>query len=464
MSKTAPPNGPAVRGRVDSAGRLVEADPPLAALHARAGGEERGPLAVPQIASLARLARRLGVVISRPVIAADGDVDLELWLRAQPAGDEVELSITGWTERAPRGPSMGPDAERQADFLRASADWMWETDESLRFTALSPGAAAAVGKSPAALLRKPLTHLFHFIEAEDGTLPILAALSEHRSFDGQAAEVRGGNKHIYLLSGIPLVDGAGNFAGFRGAAASASAATPVATRAPADSAPDSLDVTAFGEQLDRALRAPLDHIISNAETISEQPDGPLRRHYAGYARDIAAAGRHLLELVGDLVDLQAIERPDFAPDAENVDLADIARRAAGLLAVRAADRDVNLDVPAEGESLAGTGEFKRVLQILMNLISNAIRYSPDGGMVWIRTERQGNRACVIVADQGKGIAEADHARIFDKFERVDPDEPGGTGLGLYIARRLARAMGGDISVHSALGQGARFTLTLPSRH
>ncbi|HKT15262.1 MAG TPA: ATP-binding protein, partial [Allosphingosinicella sp.] len=85
-------------------------------------------------------------------------------------------------------------------------------------------------------------------------------------------------------------------------------------------------------------------------------------------------------------------------------------------------------------------------------------------MVWIRIEREGDFACVIVADQGKGVDPADQARIFDKFERVDPSEAGGTGLGLYIARRLARAMGGDIALDSAPGQGARFTLALPLRH
>ena len=98
----------------------------------------------------------------------------------------------------------------------------------------------------------------------------------------------------------------------------------------------------------------------------------------------------------------------------------------------------------------------------MNLITNAIRYSPEGGQVWIRTEREGDLAAVIVADQGKGIAAGDQDRIFEKFERVDPSEPGGAGLGLYIARRLARAMGGDIAVDSAPGQGARFTFTLPA--
>jgi signal transduction histidine kinase len=83
-------------------------------------------------------------------------------------------------------------------------------------------------------------------------------------------------------------------------------------------------------------------------------------------------------------------------------------------------------------------------------------------MIWIRTEKDADTAVLIVADQGKGIAASDHARIFEKFERVDSSEPGGSGLGLFISRRLARAMGGDIVVDSAPGQGARFVLTLPT--
>jgi signal transduction histidine kinase len=219
---------------------------------------------------------------------------------------------------------------------------------------------------------------------------------------------------------------------------------------------------AFAERLDRALRAPLAHIIANAEAIGAQPEGPLRQDYAGYVEDISAAARHLLALVDDLVDLQSIEGPDFAPEREEVDLADVGRRAAGLLAVRAAARNVRIDAPAVGESLRAFGEFRRALQIVMNLIANAVRYSPEGGQVWLRTDREGDLVALIVADQGKGIALEDQPRIFEKFERVDPSEPGGTGLGLYIARRLARAMGGDVAVDSAPGQGARFTFTLPA--
>jgi signal transduction histidine kinase len=448
-----------VRGRVDSEGRLVEADPRLAALHRAAGGEEGGPLAVPQVAALARLARRLGIPISRGAVAAEGEGDLDLWVRAEPAGGGVSLALTGWTRRAARAPFGGSAAERQADFLRASADWMWETDSALRLTAVSPAAAAAAGTSAAELVGQPLTRLFSLIENEEGALPLLVALAEHRRFDGQLAELRGTRGQRYRLAGIPLVDGSGTFAGFRGSAAGETSSAPVSV---AHSDPKR-DSGAFGERLEKALRVPLAQIISSAETIGAKAEGPIRTEYAGYAGDIASAGRHLLALVDDLVDLQAIERPDFAPDTEEVDLADVARRAAGLLAVRAGEKRVRIDGPALGERLPASGEFKRALQIVMNLLTNAVRYSPEGGQVWIRTDREGDLAALIIADQGKGIAKENLERIFEKFERVDPSEPGGSGLGLYIARRLARAMGGDIQVDSAPGQGARFTFTLPLR-
>jgi signal transduction histidine kinase len=455
------PQDEPIRGRVDAGGRLVEADPELAGLQLRAGGEEGGVLALPQIAALARLALRLGIVISRSVVVADATTDFDLWVRAQPDGDQVALEILSWSERPPSKPAEAPEAEREADFLRAAADWIWEVDEALRFNSLSHGAAAAIGKTPADLARKELTRLFRLIEGPEGSFPILAALAEQRRFDNQIAEVRAGVSERYRLAGIPLIDGAGRFAGFRGSATRIFDPVPAGASAVAAEAPAAPD--AFGERLDKALRAPLDHIIANAETISAQPEGPLRKDYAGYASDIASAGRHLLALIDDLVDLQAIERPGFTPEADDIDVADIARRAAGLLSVRASSKNVKIDRPPEDEALPATGEFKRVLQIVMNLLTNAIRYSPEGGQVWLRSDREGDLAALIVCDQGKGIAPEDQERIFEKFERVDPSEPGGTGLGLYIARRLARAMGGDIAVDSAPGQGARFTFTLPAR-
>ena len=149
-----------------------------------------------------------------------------------------------------------------------------------------------------------------------------------------------------------------------------------------------------------------------------------------------------------------------APDC--IELADVARRACGILGVRAREKGITLVAPPEGESQLAIAEFRRVLQILLNLVGNAIRYSPDDSQVWIRLDRIGNRALITVADQGHGLEPEQQERVFEKFERLGRSGDGGSGLGLYISRRIARAMDGDLTVESAPGQGARFTLSVPA--
>lgn len=450
---------PPVRGLVDRSGRLVEADQRLMDLNIRAGGGIGQPIAIPQIATLTRLAQRLGILVSRGVVAADGDDDVELWVRAEPETRGVRLMITGWRSRS----AWHPEAtlgEREGDFLRSAGDWSWETDSALRLTFLSISAGARHGFDSAAMLGQPLTRLFSLGEDNEGSFPILGGLAMHQRFDGQSATIRA-TGHPVRLSATPRTDAGGAFAGFVGAVHMIDETPAVAPKQPQASPENLTDV--FAARLDQALRSPLGRIIANADSINAQSEGPLRQDYADYAADIASAGRHLMGLVDDLVDLQAIERADFIVAKEPLDLADVARRAAGLLGVRASEAQVRIDKPAPLDVLPATGEFRRALQVLVNLIGNAVRYSPRDGMVWIRAERENGVTAVIVADQGKGIALEDQARIFEKFERVDPREPGGSGLGLYIARKLARAMGGDVTVDSAPGQGARFVFTLPYR-
>ena len=101
------------------------------------------------------------------------------------------------------------------------------------------------------------------------------------------------------------------------------------------------------------------------------------------------------------------------------------------------------------------------MQVLLNLIGNAIRYTSENSTVRISLEQAGPWARVVVADSGKGLNPDEQARVFDKFERLGRSGDGGTGLGLYISRRLARAMGGDLTVDSLPGEGARFVLEVP---
>ncbi len=439
-----------LRALLDADGRLVRADEPLLSLNARAGGAVGEPLAVAQLATFARLARRLGVLIARGVTVADADADIDLWVRAEPVPNGVALAIPDWRERRPWiAPAPAP---APAALPTEAGDSRWETDAAMRLTRLAPEVAQRFGFVAEASLGKPLTQTFRLAEGEGGDFPILTALGLRQGFTGQRATVRGSGQAVTLDARARL-DPAGAFAGFDGS---------LRVRRDPDAAPAVID--AFARRLEGVLRAPLGRIIANADSIHAQTDGPLRQDYVEYAADIASAGRHLIGLIDDLADLQAIERPGFVATAERVDLADVARRAAGLLGVRAADAGIAIERPAPDQTLLATAEFRRALQVLVNLVGNAVRYSAKGGTVWVRCLAENGIGIVTVTDQGKGIAPEDQARIFDKFERVDRTEPGGSGLGLYIARRLARAMGGDLTVESAPGQGARFTFTLPLAH
>lgn len=237
---------------------------------------------------------------------------------------------------------------------------------------------------------------------------------------------------------------------------------PPADQAAAPDVPQTRFDAAIGREIAPVLRQPIARIIANAETIRTQLAGPLAEEYSNYAADIATAGEHLLALIDDLADLEVVEADDFSAAPDKIDLADVARRAAGILGVRAHERGIEIDAPKEGESVPAVGEFRRVLQILLNLLGNALRYAPEGSQVWLRAEAEGGRARIVVADQGGGLSAEQQARAFDKFERLGRSGDGGSGLGLYISRRLARAMDGELTVDSAPGQGARFMLDLPT--
>jgi signal transduction histidine kinase len=427
-------------GRIDRSGRLVDAEPPLLRLQESAGGAVGQPIAVPQIATLARLAQRLGVLVSRCVIAADGADDLDLWVEARPDDEGVALSVGGWARRTRSGES---EADRVHDFMRARGDWLWETDAELRLTSLGGEGQDGLGQ--------PFSRYFRFEDTGETGLPILEALATRARFDGQDAIVRATSERV-RLTGVPLLDGGGRFAGYRGSAFRLDGAEPE----------PGLPMDALSARLERALRGPLSRIVEQAESIGAQGEGPIQRDYAEYAQDIASAGRHLLGVVADLVDLQAIEREDFRPRTERIDLAEIGRRAVALLKGKAAQHRVAIDLPGPDDQWVAWGDEGRVVQILVNLISNALRHSPEGAAVRVRGDVQGGRASITVTDQGPGIHPADHERIFEKFTRLGTPDGTGSGLGLYIARRLARAMRGDIVVDSDLGRGAHFTLMLPA--
>lgn len=440
---SAPSEPRPIVGRIDKAGRLVAADPELETLQRQAGSSLGQRLALPQIATVAELARKLGIPVTRPAVAASVDHDIELWVHAAPEGDEVVLSLQGWTERPAAAPRLTTLLGGPAEANSPEPHNEWAADEELRLISLSPELAEHLGVDIAEAAGQPLTRSMRLIENEAGEMPLISALAGRRAFTGQKACNRTDENRCVILSGEIVAAADGRFAGFRG--------TAVIERAPesAKTAPGA----DFDRTLEEVLRSPIDRIIESAERIVERADGPLRSDYASYGNDIAAAARHLLSVVRSMS-----EDPSHGHRA--IDLSALTAEAVVMLESLAEERNVVIE-PEPAGSLPANGQEPAVIQILVNLIGNAIRHSPAGSTVHLSFDRTHATASVTVADQGPGIEAADQQRIFERFERVESKE-GGTGLGLAISRRLARSMGGDVTLESAPGEGARFTLTLPS--
>lgn len=454
-----------VRAELDADGLLVSADPPLMRLHRQSGGVDGGPLAVPQLADLCRLSKRLGMNLSRSVTAANEDSIVSMWVETQIGRDKnngrLAIAITEWRESD--APAVDADSiQRQRDFDRLNGRGSVRTDASLRIMSIflpgDPGIAAdTVGRL--------LWDSFEF-SGEAASISISELISERQPIRSQKVRHVAGARKTYMMTGQPLIDGSGLYSGYQFSLEREVETddTSSSSSSPEKTGSGLIGDSLFGSQLGPALRQPLDKIIANAETISNQLVGPLRGNYSDYANDIAAAGRHLLSLVDDLSDLEAIERSSFSVASDDIDLVDLAHRTAGLLAVKSADHQIRIDLPSEDKTAPAKGEFRRVLQILVNLVGNAIRYSPDGSVIKIQVKTEGEDVAITVSDQGDGIALEDQSRIFEKFERLGRSGDGGSGLGLFISKRLAEAMEGSLSVESTPGKGTAFTLTLPARN
>ncbi len=438
---SAPSEPPRVLGRLDRQGRLVAADEQLEALQREAGSKLGEALALPQIAAVAQLARKLGIAVERPALAASAEHDIELWVSATHEGDEVALSLEGWTVRPPGGPRLAALlGGGEGDIATASHEW--SADEELRIISLSADLADFLGIEASGAAGQPLNRIFRLEEDAAGEMPLISALAARRGFSGQQARSRNDDGRSLTMAGEIVTGADRRFAGFRGTA------EPKGGRAHERATTSA----AFDDALDEALRSPLDRIIETAERFVERADGPLRSDYASYGNDIAAAARHLLSVIRGMSE-------EAAHEQSSIDLAALAAEAVVMLEATAEERGVTIELDAI-ERLPASGEERAVIQILVNLIINAIHHSPESGIVRLTFAQTQGTASLTVADQGPGIAIADQQRIFERFERAHERE-GGTGLGLAISRRLARSMGGDVTLDSAPGDGARFTLTLP---
>ena len=448
-----------IRAISDGADCLISADKPIAALQLRCGGELPGTIAVPALLEVVRKARRYGLKLARTIQAQDGASAITAWVEVEPiAGGGCEILLRNWQATPLPTEDAAETENRRAEIDRHFAELTARLDAGQRVLTVEAEAPdlAALTAAMEAGFGRPWTDFVGI--AGNHQQPI-----HWRLLDGGEVVVPG-SLRSWRASLFPQQVPGQEPAGFELCLVSPD--LPVAEPEAPEGKPSAARERLVGRDIAPVLRQPIARIIANAETIRSRLAGPLAEDYANYAADIAAAGQHLLALVEDLTDLEVVEADDFSTAPDHIDLADVARQAAGILGVRAREKRIAIDAPRAGESLPAIAEFRRVLQVLINLVTNAIRYSPEDSQVWIRLEagdgEEDGRARVIVADQGPGLSKEDQSRVFEKFERLGRSGDGGSGLGLYISRRLARAMGGDLTVEAAPGQGARFILEVPA--
>ncbi|HEY2437162.1 MAG TPA: ATP-binding protein, partial [Solirubrobacteraceae bacterium] len=212
------------------------------------------------------------------------------------------------------------------------------------------------------------------------------------------------------------------------------------------------------------LRTPLNSLLILSKLLLDNEAGNLTGKQLEFARTIRAAGSDLLELINDILDLSKIEAGKMDLLLDTITLADICLYVRRTFEPVAADKGLTLDVQlVDGVPSAIISDEQRLQQILRNLLSNAFKFTAEGG-VTLRIERAGeNELTFSVTDTGIGIAQEKLAVIFEAFQQADGTTSrtyGGTGLGLSISRELARALGGEISVQSTPNQGSVFTLRL----
>ena len=174
---SAPSEPRAILGRLDKAGRLIAADPELEALQREAGSSLGQRLALPQIAAVAKLARKLGSVVSRPAVAASADHDIDLWVNARPDGDEIALSLEGWSARPASPPRLAAILGGGEASSAASPQYEWAADEELRVISLSGELAELLGVDVAEAAGQPLTRVLRLEEDEAAEMPLLSALA-----------------------------------------------------------------------------------------------------------------------------------------------------------------------------------------------------------------------------------------------------------------------------------------------
>lgn len=405
----------------------------------------------------------------------------------------VAGTFTEITREADAIARAAQERQRFVDVMRATSDWIWEIDADGNFTFVSDRITEALGLPAFMMKGRSLFSIGDF--PEDGTRPagLVAAIEARSPFRDARVEITppDGRTRIFYLSGVPVFDDAGVYRGYRGAGNDVSAriqAEESARRSKhaLEAALEELtkknaqlELTAqrataakhakdeFLATMSHELRTPLNAIIGFADLIKMEPFGEINERYSDYLGEVGHAGRHLLSLINDCLDVARLEMDALPLHIAAVSLKDVLRDARAMIELRAEGKDIDITrVGCEADVMLHV-DPTRCFQILVNLLSNGIKFTPEAGAVGVEVRPAPVQGLidVVVWDTGPGIPSEAQDTIFEKFQQLHGDilsrASEGVGLGLTLSRQFAQLMGGDLTVDSTPGHGSRFTIRLP---
>jgi signal transduction histidine kinase len=222
---------------------------------------------------------------------------------------------------------------------------------------------------------------------------------------------------------------------------------------------------AFVANMSHELRTPLNAVMGFADLLASGAAGPLNSTQRDYVEDIGSSARHLLTLINDILDLAKLEAGQLSLTRELVGVAAALREVVRRVTPVAAARGIAVELGEVDDDLVVTADQQRLMQIADGLISNAVKFTPDGGRVSVAGRGTQGELVLVVRDTGIGVLPEQRQAIFEPFHQgrqlSDRQVPEGTGVGLSLVKGLVELHGGHVSVHGAGERGSEFVVTLP---
>ncbi|MDJ0896696.1 MAG: ATP-binding protein [Alphaproteobacteria bacterium] len=362
--------------------------------------------------------------------------------------------------------------ERFQDYAESASDWFWSMDRDLRYDYFSAQLTPATGLIPKDVIGKRRQDLVQIGEADENWQQHLNDLAMRRPFrDFRYCYTDAAGKHQWWsISGKPVFDENGEFAGYRGTGRNVTQETlaqqaleeskeqaEIANRAKSE----------FLANVSHELRTPLNAIIGLSEVISSEELRPISRDkYESYAQDIHDSGLHLLALINDILDLSKVESGAEQLYEERVSLPDVLDGVVRLMRPHAEKAKIKLTTEIEDHLPDMIADQRKLKQVLVNLMNNAVKFTEPGGRVTLRVYWDKCDELVFqVEDTGIGMASEQIPFVFGKFHQIDSAlnrKYEGTGLGLPLAQALTKLHGGKLVLDSELGRGTVATVRLPA--